>query len=243
MWRMSIRFDAADAHWRVAPMPGFSPDQKDWLTRGGSLTAHLATLGVVTIRVTREMVARAWDDECAALCVTSRAPVWVREVVLSIDGTPFVAAHSIAPLAASVGVWQSMRRLRNRPLAELLYSDGSVARSALVSRRLNARHPLYRLASREIEAAVPHGLVARRSVFERHGAPLMVTECMLPALWAHLASRTRTHDARESGYDAPGRVYPREHGRPLDHTTSRAHSAYGAHSTQPLERAPRKASR
>ncbi|CAG4895754.1 Chorismate pyruvate-lyase [Paraburkholderia gardini] len=229
MRRMSIRFDAANAHWRAAPMPGFSSDQKDWLTRGGSLTAHLATLGAVIVRVTREAVARAWDDEYAALCITSRAPVWVREVVLSVDGTPFVAAHSVAPLAASVGAWQSMRCLRNRPLAELLYSDSSVARSALVSRRLNARHPLYRLASREIDTAAPHALVARRSVFERHGAPLMVTECMLPALWAYLASRARTqarpHDAREPGYDAPARAYPREHGRPLDHTTSRAHSA------------------
>jgi chorismate lyase len=56
---MSIRFDAADAHWRVAPMPGFSSDQKDWLTRGSSLTAHLATLGTVTVSVTREAVARA----------------------------------------------------------------------------------------------------------------------------------------------------------------------------------------
>ncbi|MGF6779043.1 chorismate--pyruvate lyase family protein [Paraburkholderia sp. GAS334] len=234
---MSIRFDAADAHWRVAPMPGFSSDQKDWLTRGGSLTAHLATLGAVTVRVTREVVARPWDDEHAALCVPSRSPVWVREVVLSVDGTPFVAAHSIAPLAASVGAWQAMRRLRTRPLAELLYSDSSVARSALVSRRLGARHPLHRLASREIESAVPHALVARRSVFERHNAPLMVTECMLPALWAHLAERTRAH---EHAHETPPRAHPREHGRPLDHTTSRAHPA---HSTHPAPRPPREGNR
>src|SRR5258706_15942735 len=142
---MPIRFDAADAHWRVAPMPGFTPDEKDWLTRGGSLTAHLAALGPVTVRVTREAVACPWADEYAAMRVAPRAPVWVREVVLSVDGTPFVAAHSIAPLAASVGVWQAIRWLRNRPLAELLYSDSSVARSALVSRRLSARHPLHRL--------------------------------------------------------------------------------------------------
>jgi chorismate lyase len=185
---MLICFDAADAHWRVAPLPGFSRDQKDWLTRGGSLTAHLRTLGAVAVRVTREAVALPWADEYAALGVDCRAPVWVREVVLSVDGTPFVAAHSIAPLAASVGVWQPMRRLRTRPLAELLYSDSSVSRSALVSRRLTARHPLYRLAAREIAEAHPQALVARRSVFERHGAPLMVTECMLPALWAHLAA-------------------------------------------------------
>ncbi|MGF6600991.1 chorismate--pyruvate lyase [Paraburkholderia sp. GAS448] len=219
MRAMLIRLDAADAHWCVAPMPGFTRDQKDWLTRGGSLTAHLATLGAVSVRVTREIVADPWADEHAALRVAPRSPVWVREVVLSVDGTPFVAAHSIAPLAASVGVWQAMRRLRNRPLAELLYSDSSVARSALVSRRLTARHPLYRLAAREIDGGLPHAFVARRSVFERHGAPLMVTECMLPALWAHLALQSRV---TTRAHEAP-RIHPREHGRPLEHTTSRAH--------------------
>src|SRR5215813_11473741 len=115
MRTMPIRFDAADAHWRVAPLPAFSPDQKDWLTRGGSLTAHLRTLGTVAVRVTREAVALPWDDEDRALNVAPRAPVWVREVVLSVDGVPFVAAHSIAPVAASTGVWQAMRRLRTRP--------------------------------------------------------------------------------------------------------------------------------
>ncbi|HEV3423495.1 MAG TPA: chorismate lyase [Paraburkholderia sp.] len=217
---MAIRFDAADARWRVAPLPGFTFDQKDWLTRGGSLTAHLRTLGAVAVRVTCEAVALPWADEHAALDIMSRAPVWVREVVLSVDGTPFVAAHSIAPLAASVGVWQAMRRLRTRPLAELLYSDSSVARSSLVSCRLTARHPLYRLAAREISGASPHALVARRSVFERHGAPLMVTECMLPALWAQLASSVLTSSAHE-----PPRTHVREHGRPLEHTASRAHPA------------------
>ncbi len=218
---MSIRFVAADAHWRVAPLPGLSAAQKDWLTRGGSLTAHLRALGAVEVRVTHEGVARPWADESAALGLAPRAPVWVREVVLAVDGVPFVAAHSIAPLAASAGVWQAMRRLRTRPLAELLYSDSSVARSSLVSRRLTARHPLYRLAARAVEGLPPHALVARRSVFERHGAPLMVTECMLPALWAHLAGLS--HASWSDEWLAHPRV--REHGRPLEHTASRAHPA------------------
>lgn len=225
---MSIRFDAADRHWRVAPLSGFTRDQKDWLTRGGSLTAHLRTLGEVAVRVTREVVATPWADEHAALDVAPRAPVWVREVVLSVDGTPFVAAHSIAPLAASTGVWQAMRRLRTRPLAELLYSDSSVARSALVSRRLTERHPLYRLAAREMDDAHPQALVARRSVFARHGSPLMVTECMLPALWAHLASMAAQSHGTESEQavhpiHATPRPHVREHGRALEHTASRAH--------------------
>jgi chorismate--pyruvate lyase len=214
---MLIRFDAADAHWRVAPLPGFTACQKDWLTRGGSLTAHLRMLGAVDVRVTREAVAPAWADEHAALDIAPRAPVWVREVVLSVDGVAVVAAHSITPLAASSGVWQAMRRLRNRPLAELLYSDSSVARSSLVSRRLTARHPLYRLAAQAAGGVPVHALVARRSVFGRYGAPLMVTECMLPSLWARLA-----RDGE--GAHAWPRAQARDHARPLEHTASRAHA-------------------
>ncbi|MGF6664753.1 chorismate--pyruvate lyase [Paraburkholderia atlantica] len=229
---MPIRFDPADTHWRVAPLPTFSAAQKDWLTRGGSLTAHLRALGAVAVRVTREAVALPWPDEAAALGLAPRAPVWVREVVLSVDGVPFVAAHSVTPRAASVGIWQATRRLRTRPLAELLYSDSSVARSSLVSCRVGARHRLYRLAAREIgggAADAPHALVARRSVFERHGAPLMVTECMLPALWEHLARLDETGrwsaatEPTSGAHVAHERI--RDHGRPLDHTASRAHAA------------------
>jgi chorismate--pyruvate lyase len=192
----------------------FSPDQKDWLTRGGSLTAHLRTLGAVTVRVTREAVDLPFDDETTALTIAPRTPVWVREVVLSVDGKPFVAAHSIVPLAASTGVWQAMRRLRTRPLAELLYSDSSVSRSSLVSRRFTARHPLHRLALRETVDARVHALLARRSVFERYGEPLMVTEVMLPALWTRLAMHGHKHAAAQP--------VPRDHGQALDHTASRA---------------------
>ncbi|MCP3718028.1 chorismate lyase [Paraburkholderia sp. CNPSo 3281] len=216
---MPLRFDAANAHWRVKPLPALSADQKDWLTRGGSLTAHLRTLGRVVVRVTREAVDMPWSDECDALGLAPRERAWVREIVLEVDGVPFVAAHSVTPLAASQGVWQAMRRLRTRPLAELLYSDSGVARSALVSRRVGARHPLYTLAAREMMVAAKHAqhaFVARRSVFERAGAPLLVTECMLPALWSRLASgpltpETGVHLGRERG--------------PLDHTASRAHHA------------------
>ncbi|MEX3926316.1 chorismate lyase [Paraburkholderia sp. BR10936] len=216
---MPLRFDAANAHWRVTPLPALSADQKDWLTRGGSLTAHLRTLGRVVVRVTREAVDMPWSDECAALGLAPRERAWVREIVLEVDGVPFVAAHSVTPLAASQGVWQAMRRLRTRPLAELLYSDSGVARSALVSRRVSARHPLHTLAARElmIEAKhTPHAFVARRSVFERAGAPLLVTECMLPALWSRLASGPLAQEA--------GVHLGRERG-PLDHTASRAHHA------------------
>ena len=219
MRAMPLRFDAADVHWRVTPLPALSADQKDWLTRGGSLTAHLRMLGHVQVRVTRETVDMPWPDEYAALGLAPRERAWVREIVLAVDGVPFVAAHSVTPFIASRGVWQAMRRLRTRPLAELLYSDSGVARSALVSRRVSARHPLYTFAAREVvgeSTPAPHALLARRSVFERAGAPLLVTECMLPALWSRLASGPLAHQT--------GVHLGRERG-PLDHTASRAHQA------------------
>lgn len=184
-----LRYDAASHAWRAAQKPVTTFDQKDWLTRGGSLTAHLRSLGDVRVRVTREAVDGAWADECAVLRIAPRTRVWVREVVLEVDGVPFVAAHSIAPLPASRSVWQAMRRLSTRPLAELLYADSTVMRSVLVSTRLAKRHPLAALARREVMGHAPRTLLARRSVFVRHGAPLMVTECMLPALWACLDER------------------------------------------------------
>jgi chorismate lyase len=177
--------------WRDRPLPTFTADQKDWLTRGGSLTAHLRELGDVTVDVTRETVGQSWRDEAAALDITPRTPVWIREVVLNVNRVPFVAAHSVVPLYASSGVWQAMRRLRTRPLAELLYSDSSVWRSPLTSRRIDARDPLYKLAARQTPHEKPHAFVARRSVFLRLDAPLMVTECFLPALWSFLERREK----------------------------------------------------
>jgi len=192
---MTTRFDPSDSHvrvsltgagWQPIPPATLSAMQKDWLTRGGSLTRHLGGLGAVKVEVVDERVGLGWPDEVSALGVSVRTPLWVREVVLSVDGVAMVAAHSIAPLRASHGVWQAMRSLGTRPLAELLYADRTVERSVLVSRRLTARHPLHRFAA-NWSIAPPQSLLARRSIFVRAHAPLMVTECMLPALWDKLA--------------------------------------------------------
>jgi len=54
--------------------------------------------------------------------------------------------------------------------------------------RVRASMPLYRavrLAWADAAAAVARGtLLARRSVFWRHGQPLLVAECFLPGFWA-----------------------------------------------------------
>lgn len=189
---MKTPFDlvaATGSGWQPVPRASLEAAQKDWLTRGGSLTRHLGALGQVQVQVVDERVGQGWPDEIASLGLSRRTPVWVREIVLRVDGIALVAAHSIVPLPASRSVWQAMRALGTRPLAELLYADAGVARSLLVSRRLNARHPLHRFAA-QWTAAPAASLLARRSVFVRRHAPLLVTECMLPALWDKLAARS-----------------------------------------------------
>jgi chorismate--pyruvate lyase len=180
------QYNAADEFWRPTTVTSTTADQKRLVTLEGSLTAHLRMLGVVDIRVLRETVARPWSDERDGVQLAPRECAYIRDVVLAVNGEPFVAAHSMTPLKASMGVWKAMRALHSRPLAELLYDDSAVTRSPLVSRRITARHPLYGLAAAQIKERPPHTFVARRSVFTRLQSPLLVTECLLPAFWERL---------------------------------------------------------
>ena len=189
--------------WSTKPGPRLTRQQREWVSCGGALTAHLSAYGRVTVRVISESVAVPWRDEYGAMRTSSAYPasfagwrpqcalplVWSRDVAISIDDTDCVLAHSVTPLRASHGPWQAMRRLRTRPLAELLYDDSRVRRSLLVSRYLSAsarRDPLRGLLKNAGHALPRGGLVARRSVFERHGTPLLITECFLPGFWQML---------------------------------------------------------
>ncbi len=194
-------FNVSNTHWRVLPRPAFSADQKDWLTRGGSLTCRLQTLGRVDVQVVRETVDFVWTSEAHCLKLRARQRVWAREVLLLVEGEPFIAARSIVPLVASRSVWGGIRQLHTRPLSELLYG-GVIQRSALASRPVGRRDPLQHFVRRCL-AQPALGLlpappssdaqpcVARRSVFIHAGEPLLVTECMLAALWTRLAAHNR----------------------------------------------------
>jgi len=195
---MQMPFNVAHERWRVLPRPLFSTDQKDWLTRAGSLTRRLQRLGRVDVWIVREAVDYSWASEARCLKTRARQRVWAREVLLLVDGEPFIAARSIAPLLASRSIWAGLRQLHTRPLSELLY-DGVVQRSALASQPVGKRDPLCRFVKRCLEQAglrqflpqeaATHPYLARRSIFMRAGAPLLVTECMLAALWLRLAER------------------------------------------------------
>lgn len=124
----------------------------------------------------------------------ARAPreaIWVREIIMRIDGTDAVFARSFTPLHASHGRWQRMRRLRTRPLADMLYNNPEITRSSFSVARLRRQMPLYFAAEHILGADCPRAnrILARCSTFWRAGEPLLVAEGFLPGFWP-LAARS-----------------------------------------------------
>ncbi len=181
------------AGWLASAPPILSLTQRHWLFRPGALTAGLRQVGHVRLRVLAEYADGAPADEARAMRIAPGAPVWVREVLMSVDGIDSVPARSLTPLRASHGAWQGMRRLLTRPLADMLYHDSTVVRSPFACRLLASPVPFYATAAdvlihngRERDA---QRVWARRSVFWRQGQPLLVTECFLPDFWTLQAGR------------------------------------------------------
>ncbi len=153
-----------------------------WLSSGGSLTLRIRR-GCAEFRVERlsQRAARPFRDEGPAVGVRAGRLCLVRDVLLYGDDRPLVFGHSITAIENAAGPWRSLRGLGNRPLAEALYNDPGIWRQPLSYRRLGAGHPLYRRVAATV-GRLPATLWARRSVFTREGAPLMVTEVFLPAI-------------------------------------------------------------
>ncbi|PLC54113.1 chorismate--pyruvate lyase [Pollutimonas nitritireducens] len=172
--------------WLASPPPSFSQQQKYWLFRPGALTVGLREIGQVQLQVVRERAQGLHPSEAWMLKRRPHAPVWLREIVMSINGTKSVFARSFTPLNASHGLWQGMRRLRTRPLADMLYHDTQITRSQFFVCRLHHQDPLYRSLRRLLGDECPpaHRVMARCSVFWRQRQPLLVAECFLPDFWA-----------------------------------------------------------
>ncbi|WP_119153825.1 chorismate--pyruvate lyase family protein [Caldimonas tepidiphila] len=166
--------------------PALPRPLRDWLRGEGSLTARLRA-GAERLEVRRSFEGTSWPtaDELVALGLRRRFRAHVREVQLWRDDQLLVAARSVLCARHARGVWRAVRGLGERPLAELLFGRRPVPRAPLEFARLHRGMPCLR----RLRRAWPERLRgdvrrawARRSVFRRRGAPLLLTECFLPAL-------------------------------------------------------------
>lgn len=168
--------------WLTYPSPSASQLQRQWLSRPGALTQGLRQLGELNLRVLSEKVCRAKRPEATRLGLSVGCALWQREVCMSIGGIDCVVAYSVTRLTATQGHWQALKRLRNRPLADILYNDRAIIRSHFEFSSPKLGTPLYKLT--EAETAAGSRVLARRSVFVRANQPLLVAEAFLPSFWA-----------------------------------------------------------
>ena len=169
-----------DGYWQnlLLDAGAYSP----WLRDHGSLTRRIQQrCHTFTVNPLRSAVARVAYDEAAVLGIAPDRYAFSREVFLCADGRPVVFAHSACAFPDLRGAWQAMRGLGNRSLGTLLFSHPLVQRQPLHYKKLHAQHPLYRRAAAGLNDA-PNSLWARRSLFDLHGSPLLVTEVFLPEI-------------------------------------------------------------
>lgn len=153
-----------------------------WLQASGSLSARLAATGErFSVQVLAQGRQPLTFDESRALGLGGRRIGYAREVLLRVDGQPMVFARSVTAHTASVGAWRSVRGLGSRPLADVLFKRLGISRAPLAYSLLTRQGPLQRHAAKSWLAATGvalghQALPARRSVFTRHGAALLVME-------------------------------------------------------------------
>lgn len=180
--------------------PGFSPgapmrrwtlhnfaqgDFGRWLQANGSLSARLAATGeVFSVQVLRQGRMPLTEDEGQALGVVGHRLGYVREVLLKVDGVSVVFARSVTEHAHSLGAWRSVRGLGTRPLANVLFTRSGITRQPMQYRQFSPHSALLRQVQ-QVCPGVPRSLKARRSVFLRAAAPLLVMEVFIapPAAW------------------------------------------------------------
>ena len=162
-----------------------------WLRESASLTARLQKYGVTKVRRVRQMRAVPNRDERWFLGSSARqranVSVMVREVVLEVNGVPWVFAHTLANAPAV----RLLRRAGRNALAVVLFTDPQVLAGPLLYRRVDKRHPLHKAAQKWCDDSVAGSsisLMARRALFICGAARLLVTEVFLPAAAARTSA-------------------------------------------------------
>jgi chorismate lyase len=177
-----------------------------WLDAPGSLSRRLAAMGErFEVQTLRQGVAPLLPGEARDIRSAGRRCL-VREVVLRVDGVPLVWARTVVQAHAVRGPWRALAGLGSRPLADLLFCDKNVRRSAL-RREVFSRGTGWRRCADEAwhsAAGAPWPtpqLTGRSSVFTRRGARLRVFEAFSPpiASMPDRSPRRQTRQSRSSG--------------------------------------------
>ena len=93
------------AAWRDVPPPGLSRAEQRWIVQADSLTQALSAVGRFRVICLQQNHGLATVDEWACLGLPRRQRVWQRDVLLLLNETPVIFAHTILPAHATTTDW------------------------------------------------------------------------------------------------------------------------------------------
>ncbi len=173
------------ARWRVyTPGRGRATDGflREWLLEPSSLTARLRAIcpGGFAVKLLDQGYAPIRVDERRSLGIAIGHQAFVREVLLTCRGEPWVFARTVIPRSVAQCELRSLTRLGTRPLGEVLFSSRDLVRKNLQLARISGS------GGEEVSESNSDTRViwGRRSIFLRARQPLLVSEVFLPA-FAH----------------------------------------------------------
>ncbi|MGC3835069.1 chorismate--pyruvate lyase family protein [Moritella viscosa] len=160
--------------WPTILEEKLSANLYDWLVDTGSLTARLKQhCQTFTVEILAEGHYQLSDDEKIRLNLTDNLG-FVREVLLKLDGVPWVFARSVIPLNTLTAPGGELEQLGNRSLGSVLFSAPDMQRSEI------------EIAEFHLFSSAPKAsLFGRRSCFLLGGQSLLVSEVFLPDALAY----------------------------------------------------------
>lgn len=148
---------------------------RSWLLERGSLTQRLREhWGDATVQLLDEGLATPLPHEAQRLGLAPQASAWVRCVLLVCRDKPRVYARTVIPHWRPHNPWAQVQRLGQQPLGELLFRLPDLQRSTF---EWAPDHPWPHREHWQTPTAP--ATLARRCVFERAQAPLLLTEVFL----------------------------------------------------------------
>jgi len=156
----------------------------DWLVDTGSLTARLKQYcQEFTVEILVEGNYPLSDDEKIKLNLVENIG-FVREVLLKLDGTPWVFARSVMALNSLTAPGGELEQLGNRSLGSVLFSAPDMQRSEIEIAEFDAQSNVYGFSC-QLTSSLKASLFGRRSCFMLGGKSLLVSEVFLPDALAY----------------------------------------------------------
>lgn len=172
----------APPRWLAEPqLPQLCTDSSttSWLRERGSLTERLRQRwGNVAVHLLGEGLATPLRHESARLQLAPAMLAWVRCVLLVCQNQPRVYARTVIPDWTAHNPWAEVQRLGSQPLGELLFRLPDLQRSGFEWGQSVSWPHAEHWTSPASAQPQPEPL-ARRCVFVREQAPLLLTEVFL----------------------------------------------------------------